>query len=276
MKFGIMSLDYKRFPLETCFAIARKYGFDGLEIFGSRLHLYPDDLTTTRAKEILGYKKKYGIEVPMYTPNALNLPFCICSTNPQERKDGVDYYKKAIDVANAIEIPRVLVVADHPGYDADRIETWAYLVESLTTICDYATDKGVEVTIEPLTPLESPMVTSADDCFRLIDTIKSESLFAMMDIVPPIVIHEPFTRYFDLLGNKMNYIHICNTDGMTDAHFELDHGILNLFDVLNTFKLNHFDGYLTTELYSEVQKDPELLAASTSRILKEIRQQLDI
>ena len=268
MKYAIMSLDYKRYPLEYCFKLANRYGFDGLEIFGSRLHLYPDDLTSEKAKEILSFKKKYNIAVPMYTPNALNLPVCICSTLHKEREDGVKYYKKAIDVAESIEAGGVLVVADHPGHFYNRPQVWEYLVESLVEICDYSSGKGIQITIEPLTPLESPMITTSQDCLALINQVQHPNLFAMMDIVPAVIMHEPFSSYFHNLGEKLNYIHICNTDGITDAHLTLDHGILDITDVLTVINHQDYQGYLTTELYSESVNDPEMLAANTSRILR--------
>lgn len=275
MKFGIMSLDYKRYPLETCFILANRYGFTGLEIFGTRLHLYPDDLTKEKVKEILGYKKKYGVEIPMYTPNAINMPVCICSTLLGERENGVTYYKKAVDVAAAIGADGVLVVADHPGYMADRVETWRHLVESMTEICNYAEGKGVQVTIEPLTPLESPVVTTSDDCVRLLKDVDRDCLYAMMDVVPPVITHEPFSRYFMALGSKLNYIHVCNTDGITDAHLRLDHGILNVTDLFQLIKNQNYSGFVTTELYSETMVDPELLAANTARVINDTLSQLE-
>ena len=96
MKFGIMSLDFKRLSLEETFYLAQLYGFDGVEIFGSRCHLYPDDYSEEVAEEVRNLQKKYQLEVPMYTPLALNLPLCICSPNEKEREYGVAYYQKAV------------------------------------------------------------------------------------------------------------------------------------------------------------------------------------
>ncbi len=45
-----------------------------------------------------------------------------------------------------------------------------------------------------------------------------------MDVVPPHITYEPYSSYFDKLGNKMNYIHICNNDGKKDVHLRLDYG----------------------------------------------------
>lgn len=276
MKFGIMSLDFKRLTLEETFQLAQSYGFDGVEIYGSRCHLHPDDFDEALAKTVRTYAERTGMEIPMYTPLALNLPLCICSPNPAERAAGVAYYQKCVDIAAAIVCPRLLVVADHPGYFTPRKQIWDYLTDSMRQICRYARGKHVQVTIEPLTPMESPVVTTVDDCVELLERVDKPCLYAMLDIVPPTIVKEPLSKYFRMLGDRLNYIHICNNDGVTDAHLRLGSGVIPIPDVLDVFKHHGWEGYVTTELYSECFTDPELMLANTARELRDIRRALEI
>lgn len=276
MKFGVMSLDFKRLTLEETFRLAKLYGFDGVEIFGTRCHLFPGDYSAELARHVRDLQEKYELEVPMYTPLALNMPVCICSPNEKEREDGVAYYQKAVQVASEIGCRRLLVVADHPGYFTDDKTIWGHLVESVSRICEYARDKSVQVTIEPLTPMESPVVSTVDHCVRLLEDVDAPSLYVMMDIVPPTVVREPISKYFFMLGDRLNYIHICNTDGVTDAHLRLDSGILPMADVVNVIDKHGYKGYLTTELYSEMFSDPELMLSNTARNLKAIADELGL
>lgn len=274
MKFGLMSLDFKRLPLEHVFYLGNAYGFDGVEIFCNRNHVFLPRFTYEDAKIICGFKKKYGLEVPMLTPNTLGKELNICSADPYERDDGVKLLKKAVDAAEMMEIPMVLVTADHPGYFRDDREVWSVLVDSMKELCGYSAKKGVKIIIEPVTPMESPVVTTSRDCLRLIDDVGSPALNAMLDIVPPVVVHEPFSQYFELLKERLSYIHICNTDGVTDAHLRLENGVLPMTDVINTFVHHNYGGYVTTELYTENFRDPELLLSNTARVLKNIRNEI--
>ncbi len=276
MKFAIMSLDFKRLPLEQVFRLARDYGFEGMELWGSRLHTHPGDVTPADARQIIGWKKEYGVDIPMYSPNVLGFPYCICSRIPREREDAVKFYQGMADVASMLEIPRILVIADHPGYFLPRKEAWGYLVDSMKQITTYAASKGVRTIIEPLTPMESPVVTTAGDCVDLIAEVNHPELYAMMDVVPPVIVHEPFSHYFALLGEKLDYIHLCNTDGVTDAHTRLDSGILPITDVINVFKHWNFQGYVTTEIYSENYRDPELMLSNTARFLDNVKKELNL
>lgn len=276
MKFGFMSLDFRRMPLEFSFKMAKEYGFDGVEIFCARRHVHLPSFTWADAQVINEYKKKYGIEVPMLTPYTLGMDVCVCSEDSAEVEDGIKLLKKGVDAAEMIEAPRMLVTADHPGYSRDDRTVWNTFTASMKEVCSYAEKKGIKVVIEPVTPMESPVITTSGDCLRLMEDVQSNALYAMLDVVPPVIMHEPFSRYFELLGDRMDYIHICNTDGVTDAHLRFSEGVLPVHDAINVFKRHNYNGYVTTELYSENYRDPELLLANTARELKQIREDLGI
>lgn len=152
----------------------------------------------------------------------------------------------------------------------------AEAVDIFRRICSYAHGKNIQIVIEPLTPTESPVVTTVDDCVGLIEDVGDECLYAMLDIVPPTIVKEPLSKYFDMLGDRLSYIHICNNDGVTDAHLRLEGGVIPIADVLNVFKHHGWRGYVTSELYTEGYSDPELMVSNTARTLAAIRRELEI
>lgn len=276
MKFAFLSLDFRRFPLEYAFRCANRYGFDGIEIWGGRPHAYPDDLDDEMIRNVLRWKKEYRLEVPMFTPDALNQNRRLTVCDPKERADSMRFLKKAVDAASAFECPRVLTLADHPGYTESWEDAWNIFCENVEELVDYAAPKGVRITIEPLTPMESPIIARTDDCVRLMDAVKRESLHFMMDVVPPRIGYEPYSNYFSKLGSRMDYIHICNNDGVTDAHTRLENGVLPVEDMLCLFKNWNYQGYVSAELYSECYYEPELMLANTARVISDIRTKLGI
>jgi len=52
--------------------------------------------------------------------------------------------------------------------------------------------------------------------------------------------------------------------------------VIPIPDVLDVFKHHGWEGYVTTELYSECFTDPELMLANTARELRDIRRALEI
>lgn len=268
MKFGCFSLDYRRFSLERAFRDAQRLGFTGLEIWGGRPHAYPFDMDEQQVAHILDLQKQYGIEIPMYTPNALGMPYCLCSLDRREQRDALEYFRRAIDACAGIHCPRMLLVADHPGYEVPRADSWGRFVENMQTLARYAAERGVTLVIESLTPMESPMITTADDCAQALQDIGMENVEAMLDIVPPNIAYEPISSYFDKMPGKVHYVHICNNDGRTDSHTRLDSGTMPVQDVLHELEAWGFDGYVTVELYSECYKDPSVMLANAARFLR--------
>lgn len=271
LKFGLISLDFRRFPLEKCFEVAKKYEFQGVELWGGRPHAYPYDVGKDEVKAIFQLKNKYNMDIPMYTPNAIGLPINLCSSMSIERSEGMEYYRRAIDVASALEIPRMLVVADHPGFGMSINEAWKYFSDEIDQLVHYAEKKNVIISIEPLTPMESPVITRTDDCLKLLQEIDSPNLHFVLDIVPPIIVNEPISNYFAKLGNLVDHVHISNSDKKTDAHLELDDGCLNMNDILQIVKNHEYEQFVIIELYSVSLNDPERVVASSARVLNSIK-----
>lgn len=276
MKFGCFSLDFKRFSLETAFKIAAGYGFDGIELWGGRPHAYPFDMDHERISKVKELKTRYSLEIPMYTPNAIGMPYCLCSLDPDEQKDALEYFKRAIEACEGIEVPRMLIVADHPGYEVSMRKSKERFIENVRILGDFANRHSVILVIEALTPMESPVITTSDDLVEIIEDIGLDNIEAMLDVVPPNIAYEPYSAYFEKLGDRLHYIHLCNNDGRTDAHLRLDTGCLPVEDILEIAKNRKYEDYITVELYSECYKDPELLLANSSRILKRARNELNI
>ena len=69
------------------------------------------------------------------------------------------------------------------------------------------------------------------------------------------------------LPGRVCHVHICGSDGTTDAHLNLDEGVLSVRDVLDTLKLCGYDGWVISELYSVSAPDPERAASNAARFL---------
>ena len=74
MKLSFLTLQFKHYPLETSFLMARRYGFDGIELWGARPHAYPYDGDDALVRDILRWKREYGVEIPHVHPRTARLP----------------------------------------------------------------------------------------------------------------------------------------------------------------------------------------------------------
>ena len=187
MKVALLSLLFRRYHLDKIFEVAAEAGYDGVEIWGGRPQAYPYDMDEARCEQVLELKQKYHLEVPMYTPEVLGYPFNIATTDEKERVETIDYLKKALDVAKAIEAPRIQLATGHAGYGTSRRKNRENVMYVLSTLAEYADKLGIDIILEAVTLMESNVIIFLDDLVELIEDIGSPRIKGMLDTVTPIV-----------------------------------------------------------------------------------------
>lgn len=272
MKFAFLSYQFSRYPLEYCFQMAKEYGFQGVEVWGARPHAYAYDMDNQRIRQILDWKKEYGVEVSMFTPEILAYPYNLVSADAKEREETVAYLERSLEVARGIGTDKMQITIKHPGYGRSRKEIWNVMEDSLNRLCRKAEREDVDIILESLSPSEGNVITCADDIVQIQERVQSKSLCSMIDVVPPFIANEPYSEYFDKLGATMKYVHICNSDGKTEFHMQLNDsaGQIPLIDFFRILKRNKYDGWCSTELLAPYFRDPELYLSESMRAIKDI------
>ena len=277
MKFSFLSYQFSRYPLEYCFKMAREYGFHGVEVWGARPHAYAWDMDEEKIKKVLDWKKQYGVEISMFTPEILAYPYNLVSEDKKERDETVEYLTKSIETAAAIGTDKMQVTIKHPGYGRARKEIWDVMADGLGRLCAKAEKEGIDIILESLSPSEGNVITCADDIVQVQESVRSGALNAMIDVVPPLIANEPYSEYFDKLGNALKYIHISNSDGKTEFHMQLNDpkGELPLADFFKILKRYRYDGWCSTELLAPYFRDPELYLSESMRAIRNICKEIE-
>ena len=268
MKISILSCLFWRYPLERVFQIASLHGYDGVEISGAREHAYVYDMTDARCEEILSWKEKYGVEVSMFSPEIMMYPYNIPTSSAKERRDTIDYLKKAIEVARKIETPRIQLTIGHAGHGSDRKKNLENATNVMRILCDHAEKYGIDLVVEALTIMESNTVVMLDDYLEMLEKIDSPCLKGMIDTVMPMVNWEVYSDYFDKLGDKLTYIHFEDTTGYTEIHQPMGKGILDIREFLGILRRRGYDGWLSFELISKYIREPEMFSGQELRAMR--------
>lgn len=279
MKLSFLTYLFRRYPLEYAFKMGREYGFEGIEVWGGRPHAFCYDMDKQAVADVNQWKSKYGLEVSMFVPEILSYPYSMCSRIANERKEAVEYLVKSVELAAAMGTQMMQVTAPHPGYLVDKNEAWGYIVYGLRKISQRAKELGIKILIESLTYSEGGnLLTTADDLVKVIGEVGESALCSMIDVVPPFIANEPYSEYFDKLGEKMCYLHICNNDGVTEIHTHLDdpNGKIPLIDFFRIVKRYGYEGWASIELLAPYFRDPELYLAGSVRVLENIFKELGI
>ena len=197
MKLGMFTSGYQRNPLEHCFADAKEYGYDYIELWGGRPHAYAPDLKAGDINEVKRLIDKYEMPVIGYTPEHNGYPYNYMIGSESQREDAVNYLKLSLDMAKEMGAEFVLTSPANGGYLATYEELWTRLEKTIRELGDHAAKVGVKLTVEALTPYESNFFTRANDLVELFRRVDNPYVVGMCDVVPPFVQHESIMAYFD-------------------------------------------------------------------------------
>jgi len=160
MKFSFLTYQFCRFGLEHSFKMAQEYGFEGVEVWGGRPHAYAHDMGREEIQAILGWKKQYGVEISMFTPEILAYPYSLTSSMEKECRETIEYLLKSVlrteclqkggEPAARLGTDKMQITAKHPGYGVKRETVWGYLEEGTSILCRRAGELGVDIILESL------------------------------------------------------------------------------------------------------------------------------
>ena len=155
-------------PIETTLARISRLGYESLEIQGAP-QLY--DLKKVKRQLADHGLKCWGSVTLM--EDGLHLP----SPDPAIRKRSVAYIKSLVDMVAELEGYMVSVVPATVGKivpDARPEEEWAWAVEGMQEIYEYAVAAGIRIGIEPINRFETYFVNRAAQAYALAEATGPE------------------------------------------------------------------------------------------------------
>ena len=167
MKIGMFTSGYQRNPLEHCFADAREYGYDYIELYGARPHAYGPDLKAGGIKEVRSLIEQYEMPVYGYVPEHNLYPYNYMIGSEAQRQDAVAYLKLCLDMAKEMGASFMMTSPANGGYLATYDELWPRLEKTIRELGEHAARREVKLVVEPLTPYESNFFTRANDLVEL-------------------------------------------------------------------------------------------------------------
>ncbi|MFQ3565859.1 MAG: TIM barrel protein [Aggregatilineales bacterium] len=276
MKLSAVTSLFKYYPLPEALRTIAEAGYDGVEIWGGLPHAYTPDImengvpSPTIVQSIRAMLAQYGLKGVAYLPEQCFYPvnYLINEAPPfngeKLRRRSVAYFKDAITVAGALELPKMLVTTPFWGWqheDGRFVHSHAnralpLVIDTLGELAEHAAVCSVTLVLEPLTFLETTAVETLEDLLAVLDGVNSDHLVAMLDTghinvtatalnVDPIAY---FKQHVDRLGDRLQHMHIDDNLGDTDAHLNPGEGNFDFKAAYDILKASGYDGYLSAEL----------------------------
>jgi sugar phosphate isomerase/epimerase len=208
MKLAISNIAWEKKDDNDVWALLKQYGFTGLEIAPSRLIEVNPYHNLKRAADKAQYlKEEYGLEIPSVQALLFGRKENIFK-NTEERKVLMDYLKKAVSFAHAINCP-VLVFGSPKNRNMMEVneKNWKIAQEFFTEIADEAAQKKVALCLEANPSIYGTnFVNSTPQAIEFVRKINKPGLGVNLDFGTLILNAEglPGSADFDLI----KHIHI--------------------------------------------------------------------
>jgi len=180
IKFFVNTWIFGNVTLREVIERVSRLGYDGIELVGEP-RIY-------KAREVNNLVKDYGMSV-----------ISICGMHPGPEKDdlralshfdrgerqkAIDYVRVCVDLALEVGAHSVLVVPSlvgRPEYFRSKEEDIKWAIDSLQKAGEYADDKKIVLTIEPINRYEVGLVNSIEDALRMAKRVDNPFVRIMGD-----------------------------------------------------------------------------------------------
>ncbi len=275
MKKGISIWSFTESDLKKCFEIAKKAGFDGVEValdeFG------PVSLASTK-EDILAVKKlaeEVGVEL-YSVASGLYWTYNYTSDKAENREKAKEITKKQLQVAAWLGCDTILVVpgAVHVVFEPDS-EVIDYDVaydralEALRELAPVAEELKVSIGVENVWNkfLLSPM-----EMRDFIDKVNSPYVGSYFDVGNVLYSGYP-EQWIKILGKRIKKVHFKDyrvSVGSLDGFVDLLAGDVNYIAVKNALDAVGYDSWVTGEMIPPYKQYSDTIIYNTSNAMDRI------
>jgi protein FrlC len=260
---------YFNYPLSEAIRRLHRFGYQGIEIWGGRPHMYRHDLDA----ELDGIKAlldECGMTVPNFIPAQFRYPSILCSSNESVRRDSVRYIEDAIDNALRIGAPSVSLCAGMTLCGESVDQGWMNLRQSIVELLDYTDKSDLLLLIEPAHKAESTLILTVADGLRMICEIGSERLGVCLDTGHAHINGEDLAQVVGRLCDVPLHIHIDDNKGDNDAHLIPGEGSIDYAPFVRALREIHYRGFVSVELGFQYTLEPDAAVQKSRVALSEL------
>jgi protein FrlC len=273
MKFSTATSVFVNYPLKDAIDQVIKAGFDGIDIWCGRPHLYRKDYSEPQIIEIRNVLEDHGVNPVSLMPAFFRYPYSLSSPIDTIRQDSIAYVKECIENCYLVGAKQVLIVPTPSLHGQTIDDSRNRFHDSLNQLCPVAEKAGILLGLEVLYPNLSEYMCSSNDAKKTFQTLGFSCLKAVLDTGHANLSGEKFNAALHNLGDLVIQIHVNDNDGKQQQNAIPGTGTFDFSSLAETLAENGYDGYLTLELGWNYSFDPypavcEALRKTTNFVLR--------
>jgi protein FrlC len=244
--------------IQDAVRLVARLGFDGIDIWGGRPHVYRDDLSADELRELRELIADLGLTTVSLMPAFYRYPHSFSNPNPRIRQDSIGYVRQCIDNAAMLGAGIVLIVPDHSLHGHSRDDALAYFTESVDAVARYASQYDLMLGIEVLYYDETDYVNSPGDALSIIDELGHRNLGVVLDSGTLNLSKENPEETLTLLGDRLLQVHVNDNDGGREQqNLVPGDGSYDFSRLIRALRAHGYSGFVSAELTKGYADAPE-------------------
>ncbi len=256
MKIGVTTSVFVNYFIPEIISIISKEGFDGIDIWGGRPHIYRNDYNLKELQTIKQRLEENNLEVSSFMPAFFRYPHSLSNPNPIIRKDSIDYMYKCADNAAILGAKILLVVPGRSIYGQKHEEAFNLLIDSINNICEYCEQYDFKLGIEPANQAVTDLVVTYKDALKVIRQINHPSMGVVLDTGHMYLNHENLVGAIENLGSLLLQFHVNDNDGKQQQNLIPGDGSFDFSGFIQNLNRVGYSDFLSIELGWQYTLEP--------------------
>jgi protein FrlC len=269
MKLAVVSSVFANYPLEHVLPVVAAAGYNGIDLWGGRPHVYRTDLSRPRLQALRRQAADLGLEIVSVMPAFYRYPYSLCTYDEAVRKDSLDYMRQSIDNAVDLGAKTVLMVPGKSLHGQSVQDAWALMTDSLRLVADMGKAAGVRIGLEAVNRYVSDLVVNADDALRLMRPLGRDNLGVVLDSGHIHLAGQSGVEQVHALGALLYQVHLNDNNGRSHQGLIPGEGSFDFLPLLGVLQKSGFEGFLSVELSWDYSVDPEPSVARAAARVRE-------
>lgn len=269
MKIGTATSVLYQYDLKDAIPLIARVGFDGVDLWGGRPHIYRQDYSPEELKFYRALIADHGLTVSSLMPAFYRYPHSLSSPNPKVRRDSINYMRESIENAAVLGAMIVLVVPDLSLFGQSKEDSFQRLLESIDEISDFARPYDLMLGIEVLYTDETDLVDSSEAALNIIHTLGRQNLGVVVDTGTLNLSKETPEEMLRKLDGCLLQIHVNDNHGAEKQENLIPgEGNYDFAGLIRVLKEKRYAGFLSAELSKEYSHNPEPALRTTVQRLR--------
>jgi len=267
MKFALCNEMFEDRPMAEVCSIAKRLGYDGIEIAPFTLAASAEDISAEQRKEVRQVIADNGLQtVGLHWLFAGPTGLHMTTTDGKIRGRTRDYLSCLLDLCSDLG-GKVLVLGSPKQRSIVEGQTkegaWKRAVELLSSVLDKAGELGLTICLEPLSPVETDFINTVAEGMQMVRQINHPNLKIHLDVKAMCSESTPVPDIIrSVRGEDIGHFHVNDSNLYGPGMGDVDYG-----PIAEAIKDVGWDKWLSVEVF-KYDPDPETIARASIEYLR--------